>query len=264
MSCTRQAVISQARAWLGCNEADGSHKKIIDLYNTQRPLPRGYAVKYDDAWCATFVSAVAVSCGATDIIYPECGCGKMVALHKEHGTYVENDAYVPTVGDIIFYDWEDSGNGDDTALPDHVGFVEMVTGNTITAIEGNNRDGVRRRNIPVNGKYITGFATPKYNEEQAMQKSVTDIAAEVIFGKWGNGQERADRLTKAGYDYTQVQNAVNALCCRAYEKEPQKSNEQIAHEVIRGDWGNGADRVTRLTNAGYNYDEVQEIVNSLL
>ena len=44
----------------------------------------------------------------------------------------------------------------------------------------------------------------------------------------------------------------------------RKSNEAIAKEVIQGKWGNGAERKTRLTNANYNYSEVQSIVNSML
>ena len=41
------------RSYLGCKEANGSHRKIIDLYNSHKPLARGYAVKYTDAWCST-------------------------------------------------------------------------------------------------------------------------------------------------------------------------------------------------------------------
>lgn len=43
-----------------------------------------------------------------------------------------------------------------------------------------------------------------------------------------------------------------------------KSNDEIADEVIKGYWGNGEDRKNRLTNAGYNYDDIQTIVNSKL
>ena len=43
------------------------------------------------------------------------------------------------------------------------------------------------------------------------QKSVDEIAREVIAGKWGNGQDRKNRLTAAGYDYNTVQSRVNAL-----------------------------------------------------
>lgn len=45
---------------------------------------------------------------------------------------------------------------------------------------------------------------------------------------------------------------------------PKKSNEEIAKEVIRGDWGNGADRKARLEAAGYDYDTIQGIVNQML
>ena len=44
-----------------------------------------------------------------------------------------------------------------------------------------------------------------------VKKTVTELAKEVIAGKWGNGQDRKNRLTAAGYDYTVVQNKVNEL-----------------------------------------------------
>ena len=76
----RALVVETAKEYLGCKESDGSHKKIIDLYNSQKPLPVGYKVTYTDAWCATFVSAMAVKLGLTDIILPECSCSRMIAL----------------------------------------------------------------------------------------------------------------------------------------------------------------------------------------
>ena len=45
------------------------------------------------------------------------------------------------------------------------------------------------------------------------------------------------------------------------EKPQPKPIEQIADEVIAGQWGNGSDRKKRLTDAGYNYDAVQKAVN---
>ena len=44
------------------------------------------------------------------------------------------------------------------------------------------------------------------------KKSVTEIAKEVLAGKWGNGEDRKKRLTDAGYKYSDVQKEVNALC----------------------------------------------------
>ena len=41
----------------------------------------------------------------------------------------------------------------------------------------------------------------------------------------------------------------------------RKTNDQLADEVIAGQWGNGADRKKRLTDAGYDYDAVQKVVN---
>ena len=161
----RQKVVKIAVSYLGCKEADGSHRKIIDLYNSHKPLARGYAVKYTDAWCSTFASAVAIAAGLTDIIPTECGCEKHIALFKKLGAWVENDAYVPKPGDYIFYDWQDGTNyatTDDTGAADHVGIVTEVNGSTITVIEGNMSDAVGYRHIAVNGRYIRGYGVPKY------------------------------------------------------------------------------------------------------
>lgn len=168
---SRNDVVKQARSWVGLKESNGSHKKIIDIYNKHTPRARNYKVKYSDAWCATFVSAVAIKCGATDIIPTECGCGQMIALFKKLGEWQENDAYKPEPGDVIFYDWSDSGKGDNAEWPDHVGIVEKVSGNVITVIEGNKSDAVGRRTINVNGKFIRGYGVPKYDGSSGLSSS---------------------------------------------------------------------------------------------
>lgn len=167
MAYSRNAVIKQAQAWIGCKESDGSHKKIIDVYNAHSPLARGYKVKYTDAWCATFVSAVAIKCGCTAIIPTECSCNQMIALFQKMGAWQENDAYRPAAGDVIFYDWQDGGTGDNRGSSDHVGIVEKVSGNTITVIEGNKSNAVGRRTLQVNGRYIRGYGIPKYDTAAA-------------------------------------------------------------------------------------------------
>ena len=50
-----------------------------------------------------------------------------------------------------------------------------------------------------------------YTPGTGNKKTVTEIAKEVIQGKWGNGEDRKNRLTKAGYDYQAVQAEVNRL-----------------------------------------------------
>lgn len=95
------------------------------------------------------------------------------------------------------------------------------------------------------------------------KKSVDEIAKEVINGKWGNGDARKKALTDAGYDYTAVQTKVNSLLSGS-TASASKSIDELAKEVIQGKWGNGQDRVNRLTKAGYDYNAVQKKVNQML
>lgn len=107
------------------------------------------------------------------------------------------------------------------------------------------------------------YAEPTVDKPvEKVNKSTEEIAKEVIAGKWGNGDERKQKLTEAGYDYSAVQAKVNELC---NSKAPaKKTNEQIAQEVIAGKWGNGAERKKRLAEAGYDAAAIQKIVNRLL
>ena len=162
---SRSAIVSEAISHIGVKEGSILHHKIIDRYNARKPLPRGYAVKYTDAWCATFVSYLAIVMGYTDIIPVECGCPQMIALAKEMGIWVEDDGYVPKPGDIPLYDWQDSGKGDNTGTPDHIGIAEKVVNGIMTVIEGNYHDAVGRREIEVNGRYIRGYIVPRYDDD---------------------------------------------------------------------------------------------------
>lgn len=45
---------------------------------------------------------------------------------------------------------------------------------------------------------------------------------------------------------------------------PSKTIDELAHEVLEGKWGNGEERVKRLTEAGYDYNAVQNRVNEIL
>lgn len=257
-------IVNQARAWLGKNEVDGSFKEIIDVYNSHKPLARGYAVKYTDEWCSTFVSAVSIACNATSIFPTECGCEKHIELFKKLGSWIENENITPRIGDVIFYDWEDDNNGDNKGYSDHVGIVESVYNGVITVIEGNINCAVGRRTIAVNGKFIRGYGRPNYDENlNNVISDIETVAKEVIAGKWGNGDDRKNNLTNAGYNYAEVQNRVNAIL-NGSGNVGKKSNEEIAREVIRGDWGNGDDRKNRLTANGYDYYTIQSVVNNLL
>lgn len=255
----RNKIVRQAQTWLGCRESDGTHKPIIDTYNTIKPLPRGYKVSYTDAWCATFVSAVAKVCGCLDVIPAECSCSRMIEGFKSLGSWMENDAYVPSPGDILFYDWDDSGNGENTGSPEHVGIVERVEGNSIAIIEGNKNNAVARRYLQVNDRYIRGYGLPKYittTNKELTTEELDQMARDVINGKYGTG---ADRRNALGANYDAVQARVNEMM-----KSNKKSIATVAREVIAGKWGNGADRKKKLAAAGYDYNAVQNVVNKLL
>lgn len=158
----RSNVVSIMKGWLGWSETNGQFKKIIDIYNSHKPLARGYKVKYSDEWCATAVSAAFIAAGLTDIGFTECSCNRMIALYKAKGRWKENDAYIPKVGDVVMYDWNDNGVGDNVGLADHVGLVAEVNGNKLTIIEGNKNVTVAYRSIDINGKFIRGYCVPDY------------------------------------------------------------------------------------------------------
>lgn len=118
-------------------------------------------------------------------------------------------------------------------------------------------------NRPIDLDYFNGTIEEykKYcksdKKPEQPKKSLNEIAGEVINGKWGNGNDRKNRLEQAGYDYESVQAIVNA---RLNQKEP---TYQTALEVLRGKYGNGNERRTKLRNAGYDYDKTQTLVNRL-
>lgn len=165
VSEVRKKFAARAAAYVGVKGGTAAHHAIIDDYNRHKPLARGYAVKYTDAWCATFGSKIAIEAGYTDIIPTECGCDAQIKLWQNMGRWCENDAKVPEPGDYIYYDWDDNGVGDCTGSADHVGIVESCNGHTITVIEGNKSNAVGRRTLEVNGRYIRGFGVPDFSKK---------------------------------------------------------------------------------------------------
>ena len=157
----RERVVAEAVKWLGVREGTKAHKKIVDTYNSQGKLPRGYKLQYDDAWCAGFISFLGLELGISHVILPEVGCGPMIELYKKAGRWEERDDYVPRPGDLVMYDWQ-AQSGECTGAPDHVGMVEKVEGKTITVIEGNYDNQVKRRQICVEYVKVRGYCLPDY------------------------------------------------------------------------------------------------------
>ena len=150
-----------------------------------------------------------------------------------------------------------------TTTPSTSKTTEEVAEEVIAGKWGNGED--RKQRLTAAG-YNYSLIQAKVNELMGAKttvssKSINELAQEVIQGKWGNGEERKNRLISAGYDYSAVQAKVNELMGKS---TTGKTVEQLAREVIQGLWGNGQDRKNRLTAAGYDYNIIQARVNELL
>lgn len=220
MGFYRNDVVNLVNSWEGRNEADGTHKYIVDIYNSHLPHPRNTKMQYNWAWCACTWSALAVKLGYTDIMPIEISCYYIIEEAKKMGCWQENDAYIPGLGDGILYDWDDSGSGDNTGNPDHIGTVIYVNKESgyMVVMEGNYSNAVKKRTIMINGRFIRGFICPKYTGNgaelppaQSGGKDIKTVAREVIAGQWGNGDARKKNLEAAGYNYKEVQDAVNQI-----------------------------------------------------
>ena len=145
-----------------CAEGGANHSALLAVYNTLDPLPRGVKMLPSYDWCAATITANAIRQDMTDIYAKECSCTMQIRQWQRMGRWVERDDYVPQTGDIIYYAWDANGSGDWTSSVDHVGAVVSCEGGYITAIEGNYKNNISRRRIPINYKFIRGFAVPDY------------------------------------------------------------------------------------------------------
>lgn len=252
-SNNRKRIVNTAKSYIGTVGGSSAHSDILHFFNTVKP--QGYTAKKNDPWCAEFVSACAIQTfGKKDAIsyFPlTASCPRMVTEAKAKGIWVEKDSYKPETGDLILYDWDDTEpKKDNKNSPDHVGIVEKLKDGTITVIEGNKHNKVARRTLKVNGKYIRGFVTPRYDriKVKGYKKTDEEIVKEVLSGEWGNGSVRKKALSASGYDYTNIQKEVTRI-------------SKLTEKVLDNKYGVGEDRVKAL---GKDYDIVQWNVNRIL
>lgn len=162
---TAKQVVDVMNGWIGLSRAKGTHKPIIDLYNSHKPLARGYAVTYNDSYCDTTVSAAFIKLGAVDLIGgTECGVEEHIKLFKAAGIWIEDGTIVPEMGYICCYNWDKATQPND-GYADHIGVVASVnkSAGTFVVTEGNMNGGVvGQRTVKIGWGYIRGFAAPKY------------------------------------------------------------------------------------------------------
>lgn len=233
-----------------------------------------------DSQCNVLSNCVGYACGRFNEIigamkYPSLNCNAENFIERAKNTYGLEISSVPTLGGIMVWQ-KGTLSGNDGA--GHVAVVEkIIDSNTIYTSEsgygGSAFWNSTRRNTngrwglgsaytfrgcivnPAIGKVVAPTPTP------SAKKSVDEVAKEVIRGEWGNGDERYNRLTNAGYNYNEVQAKVNELL---NSNKPTPAPTPIVdildlvRKTIRGDFGNGEARRKAL---GSNYDEVQRQVN---
>ena len=231
----RQAVVDVFEGWKGYSEANGKHKKIVDIYNAYLATAVkvngtiNYRVSYSDAWCATAVSAAYIKAGLADAFPIECSCPRMITLAKKAGTWVEDDAFIPDPGDAVLYDWGDSGSGDNTGTPDHVGMVVSIDRSvgTMLVIEGNKNDAVEYRTLQINGRYIRGFVHTNISGTVA-SKTETSASAPSKDVKW-KGKVTASRLNVRTWAGTENDK------CRTFGPLDKGTEVYICDEIYAAD-----------------------------
>ena len=182
-----------------------------------------------DSNCNVLANCVGYACGRFNEIigsmkYPSLNCNAENFIERAISLGLQV-VQKPTLGGIMVF----GGNG---SLAGHVAIVERIdSANQIYTSE-------------------SGYGTTAFWNQIRTNNN----------GKWGIG---------ANYTYRGC--IVNpAIGYKPYEPAPTpaptpgKSVDEVAREVIRGDWGNQPERQQRLEAAGYNYSEVQVRVNEIL
>ena len=157
----RDRVLAAAAAMVGVKGGSAEHQRLVNDYNSVRPLPVGYAVKNTDDWCDIFTTVIFQREGLSDLIGRECGVERHIHIFKRLGIWNEDGNSTPSAGDIITFNWDKDTQQND-GWADHIGIVEKVKNGIIHTIEGNSNNVVKRNTYRIGHGNIRGFATPRY------------------------------------------------------------------------------------------------------
>ena len=279
------------------NAGDGNWTKYArDLHTA------GYyqAPKNGYAWCDMFVDwcCLQLMGNKKDGEYLQCqtglygaGCEWSSDCYRRAGRFGKD----PQVGAQIFFGKTDAES--------HTGIVEKFDETYVYTIEGNTSNKVARRTYKRTDSYIVGYGYMRFDEEEAPEApeapkqpettaavkvgdvvkiatgavyydGVKKVPSWVIAKQWIVKSVGGDRIVinKSTDGKNEICSPINVKyltkvgsgATEAPAQPAKKTNEELAKEVIRGLWGNGAARKQKLEAAGYNYREVQNIVNEML
>lgn len=181
----RESLITYYTSFLHVQEGSQEHKGLIDLYNSYKPLPRGYKMSYTDSWCASFMSDGIYMMDLNYTVPMECSCYFMMENAKAIGNWRYRDGIDLSrvqEGDFILYNWNN------VADPDHIGCIVKKTGSMLQVIEGNHNDSVGYRYIDFYDKSVMGFILPDYESHPEVdhneEPEETDAYENVMNWNW--------------------------------------------------------------------------------
>ena len=196
----REAVAQTAMSLLGIREGTKEfEEQIRKVYNSLKPLPVGYQLSKKDAWCAAFVTVVGMMLEISGVILPECSCSRMIEKYRKAGRWMEADDYDADIGDILMWDWQDSGKGDNTGAPDHTGILVAKDGDEWVVCEGNYDNQVKLRTLRRDQIRIRGWCLPDY---AALVHGYRDVPKDAWFRRaveWAEGKDIVEGIGEGDF-----------------------------------------------------------------
>lgn len=198
--------------------------------------------------------------GVTDAIIGFCeyleNLGYYVGIYASDISGFQDKMYL---NELDAYDKWVARYGSEPKYVTNYGMWQSTSSGRINGYNGNLDGDIAYKDYPsiIKNAKLNGFTDNNVIVNELDKYSDEELARMVWQGKFGDGEERKQKL---GVRYDKIQNLVN----QGIGKTTRKSNEEIAKEVIQGKWQNYPERKSLLENAGYNYSEIQNLVNKML
>lgn len=173
----RRAMVSAAVSALG-----RGGESFVSWFNAETggSFPPG-----DTPWCAIFTCWCASLAGAE--VPLTAGCTSARRVWQADGRWAGRKR-VPRPGDLVYFDWDESGDCD------HTGVVEECAGGVIHTVEGNSSGAVRRRSYGLTDSRIAGYGLPDFGDGDEDFGGAPEWLIEEGAARWAveNGVFRGD------------------------------------------------------------------------